>query len=63
MNYEEQCNKYFAPLDEIAEALTNNDGICGISNTELSRLVESNQHLTADLKLYEPEHYALYSQS
>ena len=52
MNYKEQCTKYFAPLDEIQEALTNNEGICGIGSDELTAMVDINVELKHDLELY-----------
>jgi len=52
MTYVEQCTKYFAPIDEIAEALNNNEGICGATNIELKLVVENNSELAADIKAY-----------
>ena len=53
MTYLEQCNKYFAPLDEICEALRNEEGICGMSNRELVKKVVLDKSLTSDLNIYE----------
>ena len=49
MTYEEECTKYFAPLDEISEAINNNEGMCGISFDELRNLVALNEEMKADL--------------
>lgn len=53
MNYVHQCNKYFAPLDEIAEAVINNEGLNGLSNDELLNLISSNTELDSDLCKYQ----------
>jgi len=49
MTYLESCTKYFAPLDEIDEALRNNEGLAGLTNSELVILVNGNKSLKADL--------------
>ena len=49
MTYLESCNKYFAPLDEIQEALDNNEGCAGITNQELRFVVKFNKELAKDL--------------
>jgi hypothetical protein len=49
VTYLEECNKYFAPLDEIQEALDNGEGLCGISNKDLIAIVNSNPELAKDL--------------
>jgi F420-0:gamma-glutamyl ligase-like protein len=51
--YTEMCNKYFAPLDEIAEALNNFEGVCGFIYTELQAVVFDNKTLQSDLLMYE----------
>lgn len=51
MTYLEQCTKYFAPLDEIQEALNNREGISGLSYNELVLLVNSKVDLKRDLQL------------
>ena len=38
MDYLEECTKFFAPLDEIEEAIINGEGIAGISHQELLAL-------------------------
>ncbi len=38
-------NKYFQPLDEIVEALRNDEGISGFTNKELWNIVTSNEEL------------------
>ncbi len=52
MTYLESCTKYFAPLDEIQEALDNNEGLCGLSSVELKSLVNSNKELKTDLIVF-----------
>lgn len=46
ITYLQSCNMFFAPLDEIIEALENNESLYGISNTELNIMVASNSQLT-----------------
>jgi hypothetical protein len=36
------CTEFFAPLDEIAEALHNEEGVNGISYAELQFIVSNN---------------------
>jgi hypothetical protein len=50
--YQEDCTKYFAPLDEIAEALSNGEGINGLTYKELNMMVQSNENLKLDLEIY-----------
>lgn len=45
ITYLQSCNMFFAPLDEIIEALANNESLYGISNTELNIMVASNNQL------------------
>ncbi|MBT6472505.1 MAG: hypothetical protein HOK52_14740 [Candidatus Marinimicrobia bacterium] len=52
MNYQEQCTKYFAPLDEIAEAMLNCEGIAGLSFNELYSIIGINKELQEDLCKY-----------
>ena len=47
--YLEECNKYFAPLDEIIEAVMNDEGICGITNEELIGIIKCNKELMKDV--------------
>lgn len=44
--------KYFAPLDEILEALENNEGIAGLSHEELLQVIMSNNSLSSDLDTF-----------
>jgi hypothetical protein len=53
LTYEQQCNKYFAPLDEICEALINREGCAGLSLLELETLIYNNKELNDDLLKYE----------
>ena len=50
MSYLEECNKYFAPLDEIQDALENNEGLCGLTYVELHYAVAANPQLQKDLR-------------
>ncbi len=45
ITYLQSCNMFFAPLDEIIEALEINESLYGISNTELNNMVASNSQL------------------
>jgi hypothetical protein len=49
MTYQEQCVKYFAPLDEIAEAIANDEGLMNISFNELLCMIVANPELESDL--------------
>jgi hypothetical protein len=49
MTYQEQCVKYFAPLDEIAEAINNTEGLMNISFNELLNMIAVNPELESDL--------------
>lgn len=49
MTYLESCTKYFAPIDEIIEAMDNEEGVAGLSFFELKALVESNINLQRDI--------------
>ena len=53
MTYLEQCNKYFIPLDEIAEAIHNQENVAGLSFDELKRVIKFNKELKSDLEKYE----------
>lgn len=50
--YLELCNKYFQPLDEIAEALENGEGLSGLSYEELTNLCTLNHELKEDLEMF-----------
>lgn len=45
ITYQESCNKFFAPLDEIIEALENGESLCGLDSSSLNFLINSNQEL------------------
>ncbi|MEO1917223.1 MAG: hypothetical protein ABGX53_02535 [Candidatus Thioglobus sp.] len=49
MTYQEQCVKYFAPLDEIAEAIANDEGLMNFSFEELLCMIVANPELESDL--------------
>jgi hypothetical protein len=49
MTYQEQCVKYFAPLDEIAEAIANEESLMNISFNELLNMIAVNPELESDL--------------
>lgn len=49
MTYLESCTKYFAPIDEIIEALANNEGLSGMTNKELVMVVTANKSLMSDI--------------
>jgi hypothetical protein len=51
--YLTMCNKYFAPLDEIAEALRNGEGLYGISAVKVKAYVLDKVELQKDLLTYE----------
>ena len=53
MTYEEECTKWFAPLDEIVEALNNNEGITGISHNELVLLISCDVSLKLAVENYD----------
>lgn len=43
--YLEECTKYFAPLDEICEAIRNKEGLQGLTYDNVVMIVCSNQEL------------------
>jgi len=45
LTYLESCNKWFAPLDEICEALNNKERIFGYDYSELLLAVASDEEL------------------
>ena len=51
MDYLEECTKFFAPLDEIEEAIINGEGIAGISHQELLAIVNTDTELKTALNL------------
>ena len=52
MTYQEQCTKYFAPLDEIAAAIMNGEGTAGLTLEEILSVISINKTLDADLCKY-----------
>jgi len=50
--YQDDCTKFFAPCDEIAECLINNEGIAGVDHQTLVILVGSNVELDARVSQY-----------
>tara|TARA_R110000851_G_scaffold187039_1_gene336518 strand:+ start:224 stop:403 length:180 start_codon:yes stop_codon:yes gene_type:complete len=50
--YQDDCTKFFAPCDEIAESLINNEGIAGVDYQTLVVLVSSNVELDARVSQY-----------
>lgn len=46
ISYFESCNMFFAPLDEIMEALENNEGLNGFSIAEIKGMVSTNYDLS-----------------
>ena len=59
LTYLEQCNKHFAPLDEISEALINHEKLAGyqMSAEELLRICSVPCNLRDDLIKYEGERF------
>ena len=51
MDYLEECTKFFAPLDEINEALLNSEGIAGVSYQELLAIINTDIELKTALNL------------
>tara|TARA_R110000803_G_C11935327_1_gene315894 strand:+ start:376 stop:555 length:180 start_codon:yes stop_codon:yes gene_type:complete len=50
--YQDDCTKFFAPCDEIAESLINNEGIAGVDYKTLVALVSSNPELDTRVSQY-----------
>lgn len=50
--YLADCIDFFAPLDEIAEALNNGEGLQGVSSIELIFIVEANPEIMARIQKY-----------
>jgi hypothetical protein len=50
--YLKDCTDFFAPLDEIAEAIRNKEGLQGVTYIELIRLVNSNPIMNYRLQPY-----------
>ncbi len=51
MTYLEECTKFFAPLDEIQEALRNHEGILGMDFDETLRMCSMDAELVNLLNL------------
>ena len=45
ITYLESCNLWFCPLDEIIEALVNDEGLLGMSNEDLLKLLKIDDKL------------------
>lgn len=45
ISYLESNNMFFAPVDEIIEALNNEEGINGLSYVELLQMIAANEEL------------------
>ncbi len=45
ITYLESCNMFFAPLDEIIEAVENQEGVNGMSYNELVNMINFNPKL------------------
>ena len=45
--YQKDCTRFFAPLDEIVEAIENFEGIAGLSYTELLSMINQSTELKA----------------
>ena len=50
--YLEDCNDFFAPLDEIAEALNNGEGLNGIPSIDLIFIVYANPDMMERIQKY-----------
>ena len=50
--YTESCTKYFAPIDEIIEAMDNKHGLSGMTYNELSFIVEGKNDLSEDIAIF-----------
>jgi hypothetical protein len=50
--YEKDCNDFFAPLDEIAEAVRNGEGINGLNHIKVVNLINENPNLNRRIAGY-----------
>lgn len=50
--YLADCNDFFAPLDEIAEALNDGEGLNGLSSIELIFIVDANPDMMERIQKY-----------
>ena len=46
ITYTESCNMFFAPVDEIIEALGNNEGLQGLTSQDVANIVKSDAVLS-----------------
>lgn len=53
ITYLESNNKFFAPVDEIIEALNNDEGIKGLSHTQLLLILKANNELAYYVENFE----------
>lgn len=53
ITYHQSCHLFFAPLDEICEALNNNEGIKGYSPEQLQERVTANTELAYYVKNFD----------
>lgn len=53
ISYEESNNKFFTPVDEVIEALTNEEGIKGLSYVELLAMLSVNKELAYYVENFE----------
>ena len=53
ITYLESCNMFFAPLDEIIEAVESFEGLSGIDYSELKMLVSTNKELKFYIENFE----------
>lgn len=52
IQYQKDCTNFFAPADEIAEALRNNEGIWVFSFSTLTNMVETDEKLKEAVQRY-----------
>ena len=50
--YLDDCKRFFAPCDEIAEAIINGEGLAGVDNKTLLVLIGSNLELDDRVSAY-----------
>ncbi|QUL77428.1 hypothetical protein [Escherichia phage UPEC06] len=53
ITYLESNNKFFAPVDEIIEALANGEGVNGLPHAQLVGLVKANKELAYYVENFE----------
>jgi hypothetical protein len=52
IQYQKDCTSFFAPADEIAEALRNKEGILGLSYSNLIIMIKNNEKLKEAVQRY-----------